>query len=134
VVCQPVVVPFQTQRSWFGVAPDGADSSFRHPDRETVSVSDEDSSLVRHASAIVALHPDEATGEAVRVAIARQIPFVVVPCCVFARLFPLRRIRSTQQSVGTYPELIRYLQEQDSSIRKHQLPFTGRNTALWSMF
>ncbi len=27
VVCQPVV-PLQTQRSWFGVAPDGADSSF----------------------------------------------------------------------------------------------------------
>ncbi len=134
MVCQPVVVPYETQRSWFGVAPDVADSSFRHPDRETVSVCNEDSSLVKSASAIVALHPDEATGEAVRVAISKRIPFVVVPCCVFARLFPLRRIRATQQSVGTYPELVQYLQEQDPSIRKHNFPFAGRNAALWSIF
>mmetsp|Transcript_16527 Transcript_16527/g.34078 ORF Transcript_16527/g.34078 Transcript_16527/m.34078 type:complete len:254 (+) Transcript_16527:441-1202(+) len=111
MVCQPVVVQYETQRSWFGVAPDGADSSFRHPDRETVSVCNEDSSLVKSASTIVALHPDEATGEAVRVAISKRIPFLVVPCCVFARLFPLRRIRATQQSVGTYLELVEYLQE-----------------------
>ena len=133
MVCQPVV-PFRTQRSWFGVAPDGVDLAFRHPDRETVSVCDQDSSLVQQASAIVALHPDEATGEAVRVAVAKKIPFMVVPCCVFARCFPLRKIPSTQQSVRTYPELVRYLQEQDSSIRKHQFPFAGRNTALWSIF
>jgi len=134
LVCQPIV-PFGTQRSWFGAAPtEFADASFRHSDRQTLSVCDEESALVQQASAIVALHPDEATDEVVRVALARKVPFLVVPCCVFARLFPMRRIRPSQQSVGTYPDLVRYLQEQDPSIRVHKFSFAGRNTALWSIF
>ena len=46
--------------------------------------------LLPSCSAIVALHPDEATGEIVDFAIKHRIPFVVVPCCVFSRLFPNR--------------------------------------------
>jgi hypothetical protein len=40
----------------------------------------------------VALHPDEATEACVRFAITNRKPFAVVPCCVFSRLFPYRRV------------------------------------------
>ena len=134
--CQPVI-PYQTYRSWFGYRPEGVDSSFRHPDQEEIPTCDEHSTLLRHASAIVALHPDEATGEVVRIAIHRRIPFVIVPCCVFARLFPNRRLirsNNNQRDVSTYEDLLEYLLEQDSSIKQSILPFDGKNIALWSIF
>jgi hypothetical protein len=46
--------------------------------------------LLPNCMAIVALHPDEATGSIVTLAMENKIPFVVVPCRVFSRLFPER--------------------------------------------
>jgi hypothetical protein len=132
--CQPVVVPYQTHRSCSGFRPVGVDSSFRHPDEDNLPTWGENPELIRNASAIVALHPDEATTDAVRIAVKRIIPFLIIPCCVFARLFPDRCIASSQEYVSTYEQLLRYLLEQDSSIRKHQLVFEGGNIALWSLF
>ena len=48
--------------------------------------------LLRGCAAIVALHPDEATDAVVDWAVRHRRPFAVVPCCVFSRLFPHRRI------------------------------------------
>lgn len=133
--CMPVV-PFQTHRAWFGFRPTGVDSTFRHPDRnqEELPMCDENSDLITNASALVALHPDEATGDIASVATSRQIPFVIVPCCVFCRLFPDRRKPSNNEVVSTYQDLLEYILEKDRSIQKSQLPFGGRNTVLWSTF
>jgi hypothetical protein len=131
--CQPVI-PFQTYRAWFGFRPEGVDSSYRHPDEEELPLCNETSDLLANASAIVALHPDEATGDIVRVAVSRRTPFVVVPCCVFCRLFPERRIPSNDQAVSSYDDLVEYLLGQDSLIEKAELPFQGKNTVLWSTF
>ena len=49
--------------------------------------------LVQHASVIVGLHPDEATNAIVQISLDLRRPFVVVPCCVFARRYP-RKLRS----------------------------------------
>jgi hypothetical protein len=168
----PVVVPFQSQRAWFGSKPCGYDESYRHPDEENLpilvatAISDKDSDdhskhnkesqdrnssnydgtnnddlsdvqgdalLRRQTSALVALHPDEATGEIVQQAVKHRIPFVVVPCCVFARLFPERQTNNGQ-SVSSYENLLEYLQELDTSIQRTHFGFAGKNIALWSTF
>ena len=89
--------------------------------------------LRRRVSALVALHPDEATGEIVEQAVKHRIPFVVVPCCVFARLFPNRKTNDGKP-VSTYEDLLDFLQEQDPSIQRTEMSFGGKNIALWSVF
>ena len=89
--------------------------------------------LRKTVSALVALHPDEATGEVVMRAVEHRIPFVVVPCCVFARLFPNRRTPD-DRPVSSYEDLLDFLQSMDPSIKRTRLPFGGKNIALWSVF
>jgi hypothetical protein len=132
IFCQPVV-PFGTHRAWFGSLPNGVDRTFRHPDEEEIRLCDNQSELVKNASAIVALHPDEATGDIVHIAVDRRLPFVVVPCCVFGRLFPHRRI-SNDKVVSSYEDLLEYIKEQDNGIQEIELPFQGKNVVLWSTF
>ena len=132
--CQ--VVPFETQRAWFGSKP----KSFRHPDEvelPVVSVTSNgggsSSSLLDTASALIALHPDEATAEIVQAAVQRKLPFCIVPCCVFSRVFPDRRTKDGNE-VTNYDDLLKFCREKDASIRQTQLPFEGKNIALWSTF
>ena len=130
------VVPYDTVRAWFAHCPEGVDASFRHPDETTVPVCGTKDRLVQNCSAIVALHPDEATEAIVDVAVQQRIPFVVVPCCVFARLFPHRRMPNHNKNVpvSTYEDFLVYLMNKDPMIRKTTLPFEGANNALWATF
>lgn len=133
IYCQPVAVQFETLRAWFGMPPDGVDTSYRHPDQTTISVLDDD--RIRSCSAIVALHPDEATDAIVDTAVRLRIPFVIVPCCVFNRLFQNRRMPNQPDiPVSTHQDLLEYLQHKDASIQRATLPFEGSNTILWSHF
>ena len=103
-------------------------------DKEVGNNSSSDSAILRRrVSALVALHPDEATGEIVEQAVRHRIPFVVIPCCVFARLFPNRTTKDGRP-VSSYEDLLDFLQEQDPSIQRAQLSFGGKNIALWSVF
>ncbi|KAK3250706.1 hypothetical protein CYMTET_39925 [Cymbomonas tetramitiformis] len=67
---------------------------------------------IQACSMVVGMHPDQAT-EAI-VDCARELgkrwrqPFAVVPCCVFPRLFPLRRVAAsfrTQLDASSPPSL-----------------------------
>ena len=103
--------------------------------------------LLPNCKAIVALHPDEATGSIVETAVENEIPFLVVPCCVFSRLFP-ERIKpqvsdnrasgsstgSDNNTVSTYYELIDWLVAKHSDIKVTRLPFEGANIAVWATF
>jgi hypothetical protein len=167
----PPPIPFQTHRSWFGLIPDGVDVHDRHPGlvREDAShgpawlsllssspprlpVCDDSHDLIVGCSALVALHPDEATDAVVDAAVALRKPFCVVPCCVFSRLFPNRRVldrpclRGNElgadedrvlgggRPVHTRDDLLEYLSEKHPSIRRATLPFVGANAVLWSTF
>ena len=131
--CQPLTVQFETLRAWFGMPPDGVDTSYRHPDQTNIPVLDDD--RIKTCSAIVALHPDEATDAIVETAVRLRIPFVIVPCCVFNRLFRHRRMPNQPDTpVSTHQDLLEYLQGKDGTIRKTTLPFEGSNTILWSHF
>eukprot|EP00977_Amphora_coffeiformis_P017887 scaffold6007_cov183-Amphora_coffeaeformis.AAC.11 len=131
--CQPV--QYKVYRAWFGKPPE-----VRHDDQNYLPVcggdgDEEGNRILSNCRAIAALHPDEATDAIVDTAVERRIPFVIVPCCVFYRLFPHRRMpRDADQPVSTYEDLLDYLQAKDESIQRTRLPFEGANTLLWSIF
>ena len=91
---------FRTYRAWFGSKPEGVDTFFREGCK-THSMSSEsrnvefmfeqnekemvpvctihsEDQLLLNCTAIVGLHPDEATGMIVKIAVENRIPFVVV--------------------------------------------------------
>ncbi len=171
---EPPPIEFASMRAWFSTRPKGVDLEFREGKttknsksmnaplqvQEADQVMQDGSNaddfvpicsicspdnLLQSCSAIVALHPDEATGEVVDFAVRHRIPFVVVPCCVFSRLFPHRLkpntlnrqeggINRTREIVRTYDDLIEYLVAKDKSIKITKLDFDGANFALWSTF
>lgn len=146
-------VPFSTYRAWFGSKPEGVDTVYREgrlssetflPESEwsgnndgqlpICSMTSKDR-LLPNCAAIVALHPDEATGVIVQTAVENEIPFCIVPCCVFSRLFP-ERINPGGKGgvVSTYYELIDWLVDMHPEIRVTTLPFEGANIAVWATF
>ena len=52
------------------------------------------SRTARHCSVLIAMHPDQATEYVVSCALALGKPWAIVPCCVFARSFPDRRLQT----------------------------------------
>ena len=84
----------------------------------------------READIIVGLHPDQPTADIVSYSVAHRKPFAVIPCCVFYRLYPHRRLKSGQP-VHTREDLIEYLLEMHPSIKKRTLPFEGANTVVY---
>lgn len=89
------------------------------------------SDVLAHASFIIGVHPDQVTESIVDIAIHLRIPFAVIPCCVFTKLFPERRISSTGAVVRTYEELVEYLKAKHHNIAQSILPFYGRNIVLY---
>jgi hypothetical protein len=132
----PLCQPFHTFRAWFASKPDGINESFRNADAASdVPVCDETHDLLTRCGAIVALHPDEATDDIVDTAVKQKKPFVVIPCCVFARLFPNRRNPNNKDStVSTYEDLLVFLAAKHKDIKRTELPFEGANIALWATF
>lgn len=84
--------------------------------------------LARKCSVIVGLHPDQATDHIIDVGLALQIPWAVVPCCVFPSLFRGRATRSGTP-VRSYDDLCEYILAKDPNgrIQQSTLPFRGRN-------
>lgn len=132
----PLCQPFHAFRAWFVSKPDGINESFRNADAAAdVPVCDETHDLLTQCGAIVALHPDEATDAIVDMAVKQRKPFVVVPCCVFARLFPKRRHPNNKDCpVSTYDDLLDFLAAKHIDIQRTKLPFDGANIALWATF
>jgi len=85
--------------------------------------------LLRTASIVVGLHPDEATEFIVDLALACSRRFAVVPCCVFASKFSDRQL-SSGVPVRTLNQFCSYLQAKDDRIQTAFLGFEGRNKVL----
>eukprot|EP00392_Amoebophrya_sp_AT5.2_P008447 g8468.t1 len=66
---------------------------------------------LKSADLLVAMHPDQAAEASVDLALRFDIPFFVVPCCVYAKEFPRRKIAMRQ--VTSYYDLLDYLQAKD---------------------
>ena len=106
-------VPFNVDRSFFGGRIEGADNAFSGGSDAIAATRAE---LVESASIILALHPDEATESAVDMAIKHGKPWAVVPCCIFARLFPDRRLRSGGR-VLSHEDFLKYFCEKHPGAR-----------------
>ena len=103
--------PFQVVHQFFGEA--GGEAS---------------AELARHSSLVLGMHPDECTEAIVDAALAARVPFAVVPCCVFTRLFPHRKLGGGKP-VRTREQFCEFLrQKEPSCIRLGRLPFKGANT------
>ena len=81
--------------------------------------------LLSQVGVIVALHPDEVTEAVIDFAVEKEIPFAIVPCCVFYRLFPQRRCPRTLSPVREYAQLLDYLQAKHPMICRDYLDFAG---------
>ncbi|KAE8990024.1 hypothetical protein PR003_g16954 [Phytophthora rubi] len=86
--------------------------------------------LVKQASLLLGMHPDEATDSIFDVAIKFNKPFAVVPCCVFGQKFPDRRLADGSK-VLSYENLVEYLAAKHPDIEKAFLPFDGKNLVLF---
>lgn len=87
-------------------------------------------SVLSAASFIIGVHPDQVTECIVDIAIQLKIPFAVIPCCVFTKLFPERKTQSGE-TVRTYEELVAYIKGKHPNIVQGILPFYGRNIVLY---
>ncbi|KAJ3073143.1 hypothetical protein HDU98_002179 [Podochytrium sp. JEL0797] len=87
---------------------------------------------IRKASLMVGLHPDQATGAIVETALACNIPFAVIPCCVFKDDFSDRML-SNGNPVSTTLDLVEWIKEKrpDGEIRTQFLNFQGKNLVVW---
>lgn len=87
---------------------------------------------------IVGMHPDQATEPIVRLALAAGKPFAVVPCCVFYKSNPNRKLRDGTP-VETHEQFCDYLVEvgdeyEGARVGRAQLnDFEGRNTVVYNL-
>jgi hypothetical protein len=86
--------------------------------------------ILSNCSAVLGLHPDQATEACVDFALATNKPFAVVPCCVFSSLFRNRRMKDGSP-VKTTSQLIQYLMEKEERIQVDTLGFEGMNRVVY---
>jgi hypothetical protein len=85
--------------------------------------------LVKCSTIIVGLHPDECTEDIIDAALLTNKPAAIIPCCVFASLFPERKLKNGKL-VCSYDDFLLYLMEKDERISCCALPFEGKNQVL----
>ncbi|KAJ9081924.1 hypothetical protein DSO57_1009628 [Entomophthora muscae] len=86
-------------------------------------------------SLVIGMHPDQATDLIVDYAINSNIPFAIVPCCVFAREFSHRLLNGLP--VTNYSDLLKYLHQKppssyDFEVQICTLDFQGKNKVIYS--
>ena len=86
--------------------------------------------LLQTCSILIGMHPDQATEAIVDMAIKFNKPFAIVPCCVFQKLFPNRKL-SNGINVKTYGGFLRYLRAKHPCIEVHVLPLKCKNIVLF---
>ena len=78
---------------------------------------------------LVGLHADQATEALVDVALRLELPFAVVPCCVFASASP-GRVLPSGEAVESHEQFVEYLQLKHPSIRRLSLDGLGRRNVI----
>lgn len=113
--------------------------------RGSVQDAQEALSLLLNVRLVVGFHPDQAVDYCLELAALLNVPFCVVPCCVFPREFPHRRLLREDggaEPVRTYSQLIEYLLQKApcrvGRLRFYEdpespLPSSSRSTVLFSL-
>jgi hypothetical protein len=101
-----------------------------HTEQQSPPCLKEMDDVLLNASCLIGMHPDYPTGDIVSMALALNKPFAVVPCCVFFKSFPNRRLPCGTE-VRTYEQFLDWIRAKDPLIRTATLPFGGRATVLY---
>mmetsp|Transcript_17377 Transcript_17377/g.27114 ORF Transcript_17377/g.27114 Transcript_17377/m.27114 type:complete len:315 (-) Transcript_17377:1945-2889(-) len=89
--------------------------------------------ILENVSLVCGMHTDQATGALVDLAIALNKPFAVVPCCVYQKSFPKRKL-GDGKCVETYEDLIQYIIEKDpENVKVETLDFEGKNKVVYRL-
>jgi hypothetical protein len=59
-----------------------------------------------------------------------NVPFVTVPCCVYSKQFPKRKLKNRSR-VQSEEQFLQWLLEKDERIQQTILPFEGKNKVLY---
>jgi hypothetical protein len=86
--------------------------------------------IVSGCSVIVGMHPDQAAEHIVEFALRNGKPFAIVPCCVYHKQFPTRKLPNGDP-VKKYGELIEYLMAKHEDIKALEMDFEGKNVLLY---
>ena len=88
--------------------------------------------MLRNCNLIIGFHPDQAAGEIVEYAIANNIPWCIVPCCVYSQCFTKRRLKDGTH-VKTYDQLVSWLCERDPRALVATLDVEGKNQVIYTL-
>ena len=88
--------------------------------------------LLSKVKLVIGFHPDEATEPTVNFSIKTSTPCCIVPCCVFGKLFPDRRLNGRE--VTSFDDFVLYLKEKfrvdGKEVRTSFLEYLGANLVL----
>ena len=127
--CEASPLARQLAREWETFAPARADhvkALFDESLMSDASVAE----LIRTCSAVVGLHPDQATGAIVDCGLVMNKPWAVVPCCVFPSRYPHRLDRSGK-TARTTGQLVEHLMGRAAGTRRATLPCEGASDTVW---
>ena len=103
-------------------------------DDATVEQSPELQAAIQSSTLLIGMHADGATEAIVDAALKYGKPFIVVPCCVFPRLFSQRYLvqdDGRKVQVRSHEQFCQYLLAKDKRFKREILPFEGRNIGIW---
>jgi hypothetical protein len=89
-----------------------------------------DKELIKKASLIIGMHPDQATDYIINISVLNNKKFAVVPCCVFPTFFNNRYLKNGD-FVSDYPKYINYILEKLEKYKIFYLEITGRNKVIY---
>ncbi len=107
---------------------------------ELFDAAEGDAFLERHAeilgdiTLVLGFHPDEATQHALDFALARKVPYAIVPCCVFAAAAPAPRVRPCGAPVTSVAHFVAWLEARSAAAGRPParafLEYAGANLVL----
>jgi len=88
--------------------------------------------ILQRCHLIVGFHPDQAAGDIVDYALATNIPYCIVPCCVYSDTFASRRLHDGTK-VTSYDHFVKWLCEKDPLAKMAKLDMDGKNIVIYSL-
>ena len=88
---------------------------------------------IKNCSIVIGMHPDQAAEHIIEFCLRNNKPFAVVPCCIYSKQFPQRRMRNGRP-VRVYADLIEYLMQKHPEINAISMDFDGNSYASYFFF
>lgn len=88
--------------------------------------------IFKRTALVIGMHPDQATGVIVKLANILNVPFAVVPCCVYYKEFTKRKLNDGTL-VKNYDQLKEFIKQQGDNVQEKVLEFGGKNCCIFQL-